>query len=166
VREKQERIPGPPRRRRSIRGTVCAVALRVAWIYYTWPWPRTVIMSCAVVIADKVAQHSWSLPHTDAQRVICAALRETRRAALRESTVGYLARVKSVQVVAKSHDTLGLRVIPAPIMAATFTRREKSQRLIAAKEFAFSQMSSFDRVRSRRENRLSSANLHADHCFD
>lgn len=113
--------PGPPRCRHSYPGIVRAVALRVAWIYYTWSWPRTVIMSCAVVIADKVAPHSRFLPHTDAQRVICAALRETRRAAprravpnctaLRESPAGYLAQVKSVQIVATSHDMLGLRTI-------------------------------------------------------
>jgi len=48
----------------------------------------------------------------------CAALLCANRHAM---SVDYLAQVKSIQVVATSQDTLGLR-FAAPIMAAAFTR--------------------------------------------
>lgn len=59
------------------------------------PRPRTGYYEYAVVIAER-GRAPISLPHTDAQRVICAALRETRYA---HESAGYLAQVKSIVAI-------------------------------------------------------------------
>lgn len=68
--------------------------------------------------------------------------------ALRESPAGYLAQVKSVQVVATSHDTLGLRTIPSSDNGGHFhaARKAVAAAGISGNRAKDLQIPSFDRL--------------------